>query len=331
MTKKRQVEIKTTAKAKFSLTIFLLTICSFFSLQSLASSPNKSLEEQIQSWLLTQDLHDEELTVQANDTRLQVPSCDTAFQINKGGLTNGSSIRTVRATCPRPRWSRLIRLKNKIQPIEKIRGDTKIKSTVVLVTKGPLNQYSRITRNQLEEQEVANNRIPKNFLERSYSFKNSYAGRPLRAGQVITTKDLTKPKKVVVVESPIPAHSLLDKQNLSLKYRLKGLPIDAIQSLEGLENLAANKLLHTGDILRRRDLTKAKMIKRGELVLVEAKSNDFHIISEAIAFQDGYLGDQIKLTSIDSKRQIQATVIERGKVNALSKKWIIKSKTNRLY
>ena len=109
-----------------------------------------------------------------------------------------------------------------------------------------------------------------------------------------------------------------------MEYRLKGIPQDAIHSLDGLENLATNKLLHPGDVLRKRDLSKAKLVKRGDKVLVEAKSNVFQIVNEAIAFQDGYLGDQIKLTSVDSKREIQATVIGQGKVSTLSKRWIIK-------
>ena len=324
MTKTGSVNRTTAAIGRLSFTMSLLFTISFYGPSTFANSPSKSLEEQIESWLFTQGLQDEDFTVQANDARLQVPFCDTSFQINSGNLTNGSIVRTVRATCPEPRWSRLIRLKNKIHPSKKVRQGNDIKTTEVLVTEGAINQYSRITREQLVERKINNNRLPRNVLDESYFFKNSYAARPLRAGHVITTSDLIKPKKVVVVNSPLSAHSLLNKQNLSLKYRLKGLPIDAVESLEGLENLATNKLIHSGDILRKRDLTKAKLIKRGELVLVEAKSNDFHIISEAIAFQDGYLGDQIKLTSVDSKRQLQATVVERGKVNALSKKWIIK-------
>ena len=324
MKNKKQMDSKTRFNADLGSKISLIFIFSFFSLSSLANSPNKSLEEQIQSWLFTKELHAKDLTIQVNDTRLQIPFCRTSFQIDSAGLTDGSVVRTVRASCPEPRWSRLIRLKTKNQQIRQLPDKANKKTTQVLVAEGAINQYSRITRDQLVVREVRNNRLPSNIVDKSYSFKNSYAGRPLRAGHVIRTSDLTEPKKIVIVNSSISAQSILDKQNLSLEYRLKELPNDAIESLDGLENLATNKLLHPGDVLRKRDLTKAKLIKRGELVLVEAKSNNFHIISEAIAFQDGYLGDQIKLTSIDSKRQLQAIVVERGKVNALSKKWIIK-------
>jgi flagella basal body P-ring formation protein FlgA len=112
--------------------------------------------------------------------------------------------------------------------------------------------------------------------------------------------------------------------DLSTAYRIKEIPHDAVKSLEGIKNLATNRLLHAGDILRKRDLTKAKLIKRGELVMVEAKSNNFQIVNEAIAFQDGYFGDQIKLTSVDTKKPINARVIGKGKVRTLSKQWIIK-------
>ena len=122
----------------------------------------------------------------------------------------------------------------------------------------------------------------------------------------------------------MPAQSLIMVSGLSTAYRIKEIPHDAVKSLEGLKNLATNRLLHSGDILRKRDLTKAKLIKRGELVMVEAKSNNFQIVNEAIAFQDGYFGDQIKLTSIDTKKPINARVIGKGKVRTLSKQWIIK-------
>ena len=218
----------------------------------------------------------------------------------------------------------MIRLKTKPQPLEKIRQKTSIATTTALVTEGPINQYAKITSDQLMEKEIPNNRLPPNALKASHALSHSFAKRALRAGHIVTAADLISPKKVVVLKSSVPAHTVIKRQSFSIEYRLKGIPNDAIRSLEGLNNLASNRLLHPGDVLRKRDLSKAKLVKRGDLVLVEAKSNEFQIVNEAIAFQDGYLGDQIKLTSVDSKREIQATVVGQGKVSALSKKWIIK-------
>ena len=76
--------------------------------------------------------------------------------------------------------------------------------------------------------------------------------------------------------------------------------------------LAANRLLHPGDILRKRDLTKAKLIKRGQTVAVESLGKHFRIASELVALQDGYLGDQIALRNPSSSRRVTAVVTGIG-------------------
>ena len=322
--KKEKPKLLTRFKTSLVLFVSLCFALSINSALSLSISANKILEEEIQNWLALEGVNSDFFTIQVNDSRLQVPFCDTKFKIEPGNKIAGAITRTVKASCSGHGWSRVIRLKTKIQPIEKIRQKTSIATTTTLVTEGPINQYTKITSDQLIKKEIPNNRLPPNALKASHPLSHSFAKRALRAGHIVTTADLTSPKKVVVLKSSVPAHTVIKRQSFAIEYRLKGIPNDAITSLEGLNNLASNRLLHSGDVLRKRDLSKAKLVKRGDLVLVEAKSNEFQIVNEAIAFQDGYLGDQIKLTSVDSKREIQATVVGLGKVSALSKKWIIK-------
>ena len=90
------------------------------------------------------------------------------------------------------------------------------------------------------------------------------------------------------------------------------MPHDAIRSLQGLTLLAANRLLHPGDILRKRDLTKAKLVRRGQKVAVESVGQHFRIASELIALEDGYLGEQIDLRNPGSSRNISAVVTGMG-------------------
>ena len=322
--KNEKLKILTRFKTNLVLFAALLFTLSINSALSLSVSANKTLEEQIQNWLALERVNSDLFTIQVNDSRLQVPFCDTKFKIEPSNKIAGAITRTVKASCPGNGWSRVIRLKAKAQPLEKIRQKTSIATTTALVTEGPINQYAKITSDQLMNKEIPNNRLPTNALKASHALSHSFAKRALRAGHIVTAADLISPKKVVVLKSSVPAHTVIKRQSFSTEYRLKGIPNDAITSLEGLNNLASNRLLHPGDVLRKRDLSKAKLVKRGDLVLVEAKSNEFQIVNEAIAFQDGYLGDQIKLTSVDSKREIQATVVGQGKVSALSKKWIIK-------
>ena len=81
--------------------------------------------------------------------------------------------------------------------------------------------------------------------------------------------------------------------------------------------LAANRLLHPGDILRKRDLTKARLVKRGQRVAVESVGAYFRIASELVALQDGFLGDQIELRNPGSDRQVTAIVTGAGKARSV--------------
>jgi len=311
-------------KFKSCLVLLLSLLLLFFIYSPSAASAGKYLEKEIQHWLAHQGFETDSLVIQVNDSRLQVPICESKFQLDQDNGSNASIPRTVKASCHSSDWSRLIRIKTKNQPLKNVRSKIFVATTTVLVTESPINQYAKVFRDELVSKEIPNNRLPPNALKVSHSLKNSYATKPLRAGHIITTTDLTSPKKVVIIKASMPAQTVIKRPYFSMEYRLKGIPQDAIHSLDGLENLATNRLLHPGDVLRKRDLSKAKLVKRGDLVLVEAKSNVFQIVNEAIAFQDGYLGDQIKLTSVDSKREIQATVIGQGKVSTLSKRWVIK-------
>ena len=82
------------------------------------------------------------------------------------------------------------------------------------------------------------------------------------------------------------------------------VPNDAVTDLSGLEHLAANRLIHQKSILRKRDLKKAKLVQRGEQLILSAGSQNYSIETIAVALQDGYLGDQIRLKNLDSNQEL---------------------------
>ena len=282
------------------------------------------LENQIREWLAHKKVNSTDLDIRINDSRLQIPQCSKPFILSSQTTQNLSSNITVRASCPQMQWSRLIRVSAKKERIKQERVQIEIEKELVFVIAEKINQYEKITADKLSKIRLAKNKIPAAAINSADPLGNLYARRALRSGQVISESDVIKPQKVIIVNSAMPAQSLIMASDLSTGYRIKEIPHDAVKSLEGIKNLATNRLLHAGDVLRKRDHTKAKLIKRGELVMVEAKSNHFQIVNEAIAFQDGYFGDQIKLTSVDTKKPISARVIGKGKVRTLSKQWIIK-------
>lgn len=319
----QQPKIHQNWRKHLSYSLLVLLFAGPNTLASDYSAINR-LENQIRAWLLDKDIDTAPLTIQVNDSRLQIPDCSEDFVLNTAGQSKDAAIRTIKASCPQPLWSRHIRVKAQQERLVREKETKEIERIPVLVIDHPIKQYESIIRDRLTEQKMAKHKVPANALTLDTSLKSLYARRALRAGQIVTTSDIIRPQKVIVVNSSLPAQTLIEARDLSTVYRIKALPHDAITSLQGIKNLATNRLLHAGDILRKRDLTKAKLIKRGELVMVEAKSANFQILNEAIAFQDGYFGDQIKLTSVGTKRPINARVIGKGKVRTLSKQWYIK-------
>jgi flagella basal body P-ring formation protein FlgA len=147
-----------------------------------------------------------------------------------------------------------------------------------------------------------------------------YAARALVPGRTLVATDLEVGRPVVVLTEALPARSLVTAASLVIEERAVDVPHDAVESLQGLGLLATNRLLHPGDILRKRDLTKAKLIKRGQRVAVESVGQHFRIASDLIALQDGYLGDQIQFQNIGSDRRVFATVTGAGKARSSAKR-----------
>jgi flagella basal body P-ring formation protein FlgA len=70
-------------------------------------------------------------------------------------------------------------------------------------------------------------------------------------------------------------------------------------------------------VLRKRDLKKAKLVRRGEEVILSAGSDRYSIETTATALQDGYFGDQIKLKNINSNQVVRAVVSGSNRTRAL--------------
>ena len=124
----------TRCKTNFFVFASLLFTLSINSALSLSISANKTQEEEIQNWLALEGVNSDLFTIQVNDARLQVPFCDTKFKIEPGNKIAGALTRTVKASCPDSDWSRVIRLKVKTEPSEKLRQKIYIATTTALVT-----------------------------------------------------------------------------------------------------------------------------------------------------------------------------------------------------
>ena len=77
----------------------------------------------------------------------------------------------------------------------------------------------------------------------------------------------------------------------------------------------AARNLSSGMVLTAKDLIEAKIIKRGDSVVILAQKAGFEIRMNGIAESDGGLGQRIRVKNQNSERVIDAVVIDRGIVS----------------
>lgn len=252
------------------------------------------------------------------DKRLAIPDCD-AFVIDPARLIQSGqspSSLAVDAACPGSNWQRKIRGRLTRASRERATLASKAPPVPVLQPRGPIEKGQLIRAADLQTIKVPPHRAPQSALAK-LGEGDYYAARNLREGQTLLASDLARGQPVVVVVTAIPARTQITANMVTIRQQAVDVPRDAYGSFAGLDMLAANRLLHPGDIVRKRDLTKAKLIKRGQQVAVESVGNYFRIASELIALQDGFLGDQIKLRNPSSDRQVIAVVTGPGRARSL--------------
>lgn len=245
------------------------------------------------------------------DKRLAIPDCSDFVidPMNRIPLTTAPSRLVVDVQCPEQNWQR--RIRGRRDADNTTQGGVAKPTVQIFTLARPVKKGEKLTSDLLESELALIHRTPQNAVTLLHG-KQYYAARHLLPGRTLVESDLVVGQRVVVLTQAIPARSPIARENIAIQERAVDVPHDAIRSLEGLTMLAANRLLHPGDILRKRDLTKAKLIKRGQTVAVESLGNHFRIASELVALQDGYLGDQITLRNPESSRRVTAVVTGIG-------------------
>ncbi|MCW9023749.1 MAG: flagellar basal body P-ring formation chaperone FlgA [Gammaproteobacteria bacterium] len=85
-------------------------------------------------------------------------------------------------------------------------------------------------------------------------------------------------------------------------------------SIDDVKGLALKRSLREGRILTNGMLEQQRLIKRGELVTILAKTGNLSIRMKGTALMDGRAGELIRVKNRNSKREIQAIVVSSGTV-----------------
>ena len=274
--------------------------------EAVPASNKQAFITQLQTWLASTPAAASSADA-VNDNRFLVPSCDDAFTFRFQDPT----FRTVLAECLSADWQRHIRLKAS-RPVQRPNDDYQF----AYVVKASIRAEQPITADVLTRTKKIRRNIARNALDRLPK-ASMYAARDLRQGQILVATDIYHAQHVAVARSSIPAGHTITQELLSLQKVTRKLPADAVTDILSLQHLAANRLIHANAILRKRDLKKAKLVQRGEQLILSAGSQSYSIEATAVALQDGYFGDQIRLRNLQSNQEVRAIVSGINRAKAL--------------
>jgi flagella basal body P-ring formation protein FlgA len=92
---------------------------------------------------------------------------------------------------------------------------------------------------------------------------------------------------------------------------------DIISNARQLEGLELRRAMNAQSLLRQRDFVKARLITKGSLVVMQAKTANMALTAQGRALSDGAIGDTIRVTNTQSNRTLDAVVIGKDRVSVL--------------
>ena len=123
---------------------------------------------------------------------------------------------------------------------------------------------------------------------------------------------------VVVLTQPLQHGETITQNHLNLvRTNVSSLHGNYLTQFDAVLNKQALRTLTTGTILLAKDFIEAKLIKRGEHVIITAVKSGIEIRMNGIAQSDGSRGQVIRVKNQNSERIINATVIDIGQVSVM--------------
>lgn len=87
-----------------------------------------------------------------------------------------------------------------------------------------------------------------------------------------------------------------------------------IDSMSDVENKVSKRRIIEGDTIKPFHLKDKMMVERGQTVVIEAKSDNFSVMTKGLALSNGTIGDRINVENTRSEKRVQATVTGPGRV-----------------
>lgn len=121
-----------------------------------------------------------------------------------------------------------------------------------------------------------------------------------------------------VADTPVLGR-FVDKGELLSTSDFATAPLSLAQARDAMTpsqaaGMEAIRRLTAGTPVRRSDLIKAQLVRRGEAVSIALRSGGLSIVTEGRALSGGGLGDLVRVVSLSTKRTLDATVDGSGSV-----------------
>jgi flagella basal body P-ring formation protein FlgA len=124
--------------------------------------------------------------------------------------------------------------------------------------------------------------------------------------------------EVLVCASDIPRGRQITTSDLRFEKRaLSQQKGDGVQELDEVVGMIARDSMLMGETISRRSLLPKQLIKRNQLVTVEAKAGSLVVRSRVKSLDNGGAGDVIRMMNPDSKAEFQGRVRPDGSVEVI--------------
>lgn len=124
---------------------------------------------------------------------------------------------------------------------------------------------------------------------------------------------------VVVVNSDIPAGRPIQEGDVTLDQRDVTQVPDGFGDPAEVLGMTSRRALHPGDILRRKLLSTATAVKRGDEVLIVARNGGIEVQMAGEALDTGAAGDTVRVRNLSSGVIVRARVTGPGEVEPLAR------------
>ena len=294
----------------------LLFLCAAVNADGIAedakSIGQRELKEKLREQILSEVadallVERDQITVYLDDRRLVVPNCDENFEIS----LPFSDRSTVEASCHSENWTKYIRVSvGDYRPLMVYRQDLpagrKVKRGDIKFVDGRGMSSDKHVIKTIDE---AINRLLK---------QNVFVNEPVRSGDFSVAQlrgvAASEPveTEVLIATTTINRGVRLDESMFERQLRGGRLPSDLIFGSEELNHLQANRIIVSGDALRRSMVSLAAAVKKGDLIEIRIEKGALSVSAMVRALTDGSVGEVIEVVNAESGRSLRAKIVDIG-------------------